>query len=149
MPDAYMTSLLDSIKADLEAAVGDFSQSFTVNKKYRVRYDIKDLQSTVITVAPVGFDFERVSRQSKDYIGQITVGVQKDLPGNDDSNIDDLESMLYLHEELYLWLDNRDLSNDWQFDDITGVVGPSDEHLKSYNVFTGTISISFKKQVAA
>jgi hypothetical protein len=147
MPDARITSLLNAAKTDLDAASGSFAESFTSYKRYEVKWDVKELDDIHLTISPSGYETAPHSRGEDLFLGRVIFAIQQKLDGDDDAIATRIEELIYFQEQLYDWLNRRDLTGDWVFSEIVEVLPYSQEHLNTKRVYSGTIVVEYQKAV--
>lgn len=144
---AYLKEIMDLIKTDLDAASGDFSESITVNKKYRIEYGKGELKTPVVTLSPAGLEFEPYSRGQDRVITRVIIALQCDVDGDDDAVAIRVEELMFLQQEILLWFNRRDFGSEWTIDETTDVIVYDDDHLNKFGVYSATITNQYTKLV--
>ena len=135
--------IADAVAAEL--ASGEFSESFTPERRVLPDYELADLKDLHVTVVPRGVEISGASRALCQHDFQIDVGVQKKLSAGADIDTEVAE-LIGLVEEIAEFLQRRRLADvpeaAWVKTANDPVYAP--EHLAEKRLFTSVVTVTYR-----
>ena len=132
--------IADAVAAEL--AGGEFSESFTPERRVLPDYELADLKDLRVTVVPRGVEITGASRTLSQHDVQIDVGVQKKLLAGTDLDTE-VAALCGLVEEIAAFLKGRRLTGAaWVRTANEPVYSP--EHLAEKRLFTSVLTVTYR-----
>ena len=134
--------IADAVAAEL--AGGEFSQSFTPERRVLPDYELADLKDLRVTVVPHGLEITGATRALSQYDVQTDVGVQKKIAADIDAEVADL---LGLVEEIAEFLKRRPLAALSQAVWVKTANDPvyAPDHLAEKRLFTSVLTVTYRR----
>ena len=89
---SLISDIADAVTTELNA--GTFSLSFTAERHYLARFELKQLGTLRVPVVPKATTIETAARRQAQHDVQIDVGVLQKLQAADNSEIDELVTLV-------------------------------------------------------
>jgi len=142
---ATLTDIADAVVAELNGHT--FSLSFTAARMYRPLFDLKELSTLHVTVAPAGFTVEPLdrARNQEEYV--IDVAVQQAPDPLDNAHLDPLAGLV---EEIAAFFRLRRPATYATAICIKAALAPGSdrgflvEHLDEMRLFTSILALTFR-----
>ena len=133
--------IADAVAAEL--AGGEFSESFTPERRVLPDYELADLKDLRVTVVPRGVEISGASRALCQHDFQIDVGVQKKVGTDLDAEVAEL---LGLVEEIAEFLKRRPLAAVPQVCWVKTANEPvyAPDHLAEKRLFTSVLTVTYR-----
>ena len=137
---ALVTDIADAVVAEL--AGGEFSQSFTPERRVLPEFELPDLKDLQVTVVPRGVEIRAATRGMSWYDVQVDVAVQRKIADADE----DVPALCGLVEEI------ADFLRGWRFVEEPSAVWVSivnepvysPEHLAEKRLFTSVLTVTYR-----
>lgn len=141
MAASTLVALADAVAAELGNA--ELSQTITVRRLYRPRYQTQDLKDTTVTVVPKGLAIDAAARSGDFWDGQIDLAVQRKLAAESDEEI---TSLVELVEEIARHFRLKRPAQKADAVCVKVEVEPlyAVEHLDELRTFTSVITLTFR-----
>jgi hypothetical protein len=141
---SLITTIADAVVTELNGAgPGAFGQAFTAARHYRPQFDLAELKTLRVSVAPKGIAITGLMRNANQHDVSIDVAVQKKVSPTDAAELD---SLVLLTEQIADFFRLRRLSALpealWTKTDNLPVYSP--EHLEQKQVFTSVLTLTFR-----
>ena len=138
---AVITDIADAVAAEINA--GSFSKPVSAVREYLPAFELADMQTLRVTVVPKSVTTLPGGRAHNQYDYAIDVAVQKKLDAADNTEIDELMTLI---DELADHLRFKRLTDypnaAWLKTENVPVYSP--EHLEQLRQFTSVITITFR-----
>ena len=138
---AVITDIADAVAADINA--GSFSEPVTAVREYLPAFDLADMAQLRVTVVPKGVTISPGGRAHNQHDYAIDVAVQKKLDAADNTEIDDLMTLV---DELADHLRFKRLTDTpnavWLKTENQPVY--AQEHLQEMRQFTSILTFTFR-----
>lgn len=142
---AEIISIADAVVSALnsEAFQAELDEEFEAVRKYLPRFDLKDMATLHVTVAPKAIETETASRDKAVYDYKIDVGVQKRYEKEDAETIDPLVSLVEQIADLFRLKKLEEYAAAmWIKTEHPAVYHP--EHMEQFHQFTSVITFTFR-----
>jgi hypothetical protein len=107
MATARLATLADAVAAEINR--GSFDIALTVQRRYQVVYELKELDQLQVAVVPRSWSIEAQTRGANQRTAEVQVGFQQRLDPDDVAAVDDLMALV---GSVHHWLDRRRLVDD-------------------------------------
>lgn len=138
---AVITDIADAVAAEINA--GSFSQPVSATREYLPAFELADMQTLRVTVVPKSVTTLPGGRAHNQYDYAIDVAVQKKLDAADNTEIDELMTLV---DELADHLRFKRLTDfpnaAWLKTENQPVYAP--EHLQELRQFTSILTFTFR-----
>ena len=142
---ATLTDIADAVVAELNGHT--FSQPFTAARMYRPLFDLKELSTLHVTVAPAGFTVEPIdrARNQEEYV--IDVAVQQAPDPLDNAHLDPLAGLV---EEVAAFFRLRRPTTYSAAICVKAALAPGSdrgflvEHMDEMRLFTSILALTFR-----
>jgi hypothetical protein len=138
---ALAIDVADAVVAEL--AGGTFSQAFTPERRVLPSFDLKDLATLRVTVAPNAVEVTGGTRSVSQYDCRVDVGIQKRLGRDLDAEVTHLCDLV---EEIADYLRKRTLAKAphalWMRTVNEPIYAP--EHLLEHRTFTSVLTLTYR-----
>ena len=133
--------IADAVAAEL--ASGEFSESFTPERRVLPDCELADLKDLRVTVVPRGVEITGASRTLSHHDVQIDIGVQKKVGNDLDADVTEL---LGLVEEIAEFLTRRPLAAVPQACWVKTANEPvyAPDHLAEKRLFTSVVTLTYR-----
>ena len=133
--------IADAVAAEL--ASGEFSESFTPERRVLADYELADLKDLRVTAVPRGVEITGSSRSLCQHDVQIDIGVQKKISADTDTQVAELLGVV---DEIAEFLQRRRLaavpSAAWVKTANEPVYAP--DHLAEKRLFTSVLPVTYR-----
>ena len=136
-----VVNLADAVTAELAGVT--FSQSFAPQRRYRPRYELRDLKDLTVTVVPKSLSLNAATRNGRFHDVAIDIAMQQRLADEHDATIDPLMQLVL---EIVQHLSQRKLPGvpSASLIELTNDPIYAVEHLDEMRVFTSVITATYR-----
>lgn len=147
MPEAAITTIAKALVDELNDPARGWSQSFVAVREHDPKALLEQLNTLKVTVVPVGWERDRLDRDTNEYVWTVDIGVQKKVPASTLQT--ETETMIAFMEELDGYFAELPVLSEAQdYRCIGAETNPLfvPEHLRKEKQFTAVLRLTFSKE---